>query len=90
LHDLHTYYSPPTPDPYVTRVIPSFSDCNATNPSYSGSGTYNVPDAGAITIICGNLSMSGSGMVNFPARIYIFDRSSFQMSGSMTVNEPAG
>ena len=30
-HELQTYYSPATPDPYAARVIPSFSGCNATN-----------------------------------------------------------
>jgi hypothetical protein len=89
-HSLHTYYTPPTADPYAARVIPSFSGCNATNPSYSGSETYTVPNAGPVTVICGNLSVSGSGTVNFPAGVYIFDRGSFQMSGTMTVNATGG
>lgn len=89
-HELQTYYSPATPDPYAARVIPSFSGCNATNPSYSGSETYTVPNAGTVTVICGNLDVSGSGTVNFPAGIYIFDRGSFQMSGTMTVNATGG
>ena len=49
-----------------------------------------MPNAGGVTVICGNLSVSGSGTVNFPAGIYIFDRGSFQMSGSMTVHATGG
>lgn len=89
-HELHTYYTPATPDPYASRTIPAFSGCNATNPSYSGSGAYTVPNAGTLTVICGNLSVSGSGIVTFPAGVYIFDRGSFQMSGTMTVNATGG
>ncbi|MCC6720417.1 MAG: hypothetical protein IT555_21300, partial [Acetobacteraceae bacterium] len=61
-HALQTYFTPATADPYASRVIPSFSGCNYSNPSYSGSGTYTVPGGGATpTVICGSLSVSGSG-----------------------------
>ncbi len=90
-HSLTTYYTPPTPDPYAARVIPSFSGCNYSNLSYSGSETYTVPGGGATpTVICGNLDVSGSGTVVFNPGVYIFDRGSFSMSGSMTVNATGG
>ena len=90
-HAMQTYYTPATPDPYASRVIPSFSGCDVTNPSYSGSGTYTVPGGGATpTVICGNLDVSGSGIVTFNPGVYIFDRGSFSMSGTMTVNATGG
>jgi hypothetical protein len=90
-HELHTYYSPPTADPYAAREIPAFSGCHYSNPGYSGSGTYTVPGGGgAPTVICGDLSISGSGIVTFNPGVYIFDRGSLNLSGTMTVNATGG
>ena len=90
-HEMHTYYSPPTPDPYAARTIPTFSGCTATSPNWSGSGTYTFPSSGSgVTVICGGMSLSGSGTVTINPGIYIFDRGSLSMSGTMTVNATAG
>lgn len=90
-NEMQTYYATPTPDPYAARTIPAYSGCTANNPSWSGSNTYNVPSSGTgITVICGNLSLSGSGTVNFAPGIYIFDRGSMAMSGTMTIQATGG
>jgi Flp pilus assembly protein TadG len=77
----------PVTDPYANRVMPSD---DATNPgcfktNYSPTGG-NLPNNGAVTVYCGNLSFSGNTSETIPAGIYIIDKGgSLSVSGNASL-----
>ncbi len=73
---------PPTADPLAALAPPTFSGCNFTNKSITGSTATTLTPG----VYCGGISISGSGgLVTIQPGIYILNGGGFQMSGSRPV-----
>ncbi len=78
-------------DPYANRVMPND---NAKNPgcyktNYSPTGG-KLPNNGAVTVYCGDLSLSGNTSETIPAGIYIIDGGSLSVSGNASLTGTDG
>lgn len=72
----------PTADPLALLPPPTFSGCNFTNKSVTGSSPATFTPG----VYCGGIHISGSGgLVTFQPGIYILNGGGFQMSGSRPI-----
>ena len=88
-HSLHTYYSPPTADPYAARVIPAFSGCSHTGLSVNSPQTFSASGSTPY-VFCNGLSIGSSTTVTFNPGVYVIDRGNFSVSGTSVINATGG
>jgi hypothetical protein len=72
----------PTADPLAALSPPTFSGCNFTNKSISGSTAATLTPG----VYCGGISISGStGLITFQPGVYILNGGGLQISGSRPI-----
>ena len=76
----------PFADPYADLTVPSFSGCNYTNFSLSGSGTSTLNPG----VYCNGIVITGSRTITMNPGIYYIDRNKFDVSGSTIINAMGG
>ena len=78
----------PANDPYADVGVPSYSGCNQTNYSLSGSSppTTLTPGSSGVMVLCNGLSLSGGSSLTLSAGTYIIDGGSLSISGNSSIS----
>jgi hypothetical protein len=66
-------------DPYAGTAVPSFSGCDQT--SYSSSGTATFDAASGVYVFCNGLTISSTGNVTLNNGAFVIDRGKLSVSG---------